>query len=186
MKINLPIGFTKPKREPLFSIEIELDPYSEDVLQEGHQDVTVRFDGSVYTGGKYAGEIPCWDYISQFDKPKSMKRIAFNRFMMVVCGEADQALIAEPVAKRPYSYDAVVTSSAPKMLPHREYLCSLSLQEDHFDVLLGADKIGEIWDKKNRGTIEKINKMLSHGWRTTAELGFSHSKPALVVNIVKV
>ena len=80
----------------------------------------------------------------------------------------------------------VLTSSAPKMLPHREYLCSLSLQEDHFDVLLGQDKIGEIWDKKNRGTIEKINKMISRGWRTTAELGFSHSKPALVVNIVKV
>lgn len=186
MKINLPIGFVKPKREPLFSIEIELYPYSEDVLQEGHQDVTVMFNGSVYTGGKYAGEIPCWDYISQFDKPKSMKRIAFNRFQMDVCGEADQTLIAEPVAKRPYSYDAVVTSSAPKMLPHREYICSLSLQGDHFDVLLGADKIGEIWDKKNRGTIEKVNKMLSRGWRTTAELGVSYIWLALVVNIVKV
>ena len=182
---NILKGFIEPKAEPLFSIEIELDPYSENVLQEGHQDVTVRFDGSVYTGGKYAGEIPCWDYISQFDKPKSMKRIAFNRFTMVVCGEADQALIAEPVAKRPYSYDATVTST-PAMLPHREYLCSLSLQEDRFDVLLGKDKIGEIWDKKNRGTIEKINKMISRGWRTTAEIGFSHSKPALVVNIVKV
>ena len=182
---NILKGFIEPKAEPLFSIEIELDPYSENVLQEGHQDVTVRFDGSVYTGGKYAGEIPCWDYISQFDKPKSMKRIAFNRFTMVVCGEADQALIAEPVAKRPYSYDATVTST-PAMLPHREYLCSLSLQEDHFDVLLGQDKIGEIWDKKNRGTIEKINKMLSRGWRTTAELGVSYIWLALVVNIVKV
>lgn len=95
---NILKGFTEPKAEPLFSIEIELDPYSENVLQEGHQDVTVRFDGSVYTGGKYAGEIPCWNYITQFDKPKSMKRIAFNRFTMDVRGEADQTLIAEPVA----------------------------------------------------------------------------------------
>ena len=39
---NILKGFIEPKAEPLFSIEIELDPYSENVLQEGHQDVTVR------------------------------------------------------------------------------------------------------------------------------------------------
>ena len=177
--------FLKSKKPLLFTIEVSLDPYNSDVLGIGSKELQIKSDGTAINCGKPAGRIPIWNYIKQFDTPRSMSRIDFNRFMIDVHGEADRTLIAEPVARKPYSYECVLTAY-PNMIPNQEYLCSLVLNGDLIDVIVGGVKIGELIDKKKRGTIEKVEKMLGNGWRTTAMIYPSRGKLTLWVNILKV
>lgn len=168
----------------LFTLDVKLDPFDEDVLQEGAQDFSI-VDGAAYANGKYAGKVNLWDYIKNFDRPNHMRRTDFNRFDVDVYGEADCSLVAEDVPKKPYDYecDFVVY---PAMLPDTEYLCSLKLNNDHYDVIFDGNKIGELWDRKNRGVIEKVQKMIMRNWRTVAMVHPARGNLVLYVRIVKV
>lgn len=171
----------KPK---LFTLEVMLDPYDDDVLMEGAQDLTLTHDGFAYANGKYAGKVNLWDYIKNFDRPHDMIRKDYNRFEVEVRGEADRSLAADPVAKRSNDYECDFVCY-PAMLPNTEYLCSLELKDDHYDVIYDGTVIGELRDPKNRGVIDKVAKMLSHNWRTTAMVHPTRGKLALYVCIVK-
>jgi len=170
--------------EKLFTLEVALDPFDEDNMQERCEDMTITHDGFVYANGKYAGKVNVWDYITNFDHPRNLHRTDFNRFTVEVRGTADRSLEAEPVAKRPYDYKCDFTCY-PAMLPNVEYLCSLELQDDHYDVIYAGNKIGELRDKKHRGVIEKVGKMLSYGWRTVAMVYPTRCNIDLYVRIVK-
>ena len=172
----------------LFTMDIELDPCDRSVLDQGVQTMSVNKDGTVKSNKAVAGRIPecLWAYMQHFDAPAFITRKGYNLFTASICGEADRSLIVPEADKRPYIYGCGSVTPLPFMLPHEEYLCDLEDKDDHFDVFVGGNKVGEYYDKKNRGKLDTIRKYLSYGWRTTAQLELDTKYGVLYVIIVKV
>lgn len=176
-----------PEKKPLlFTLQVELERYNSDVLDKGAQTFTLRDDGSAVSGRQIAGYLSpaVWNYIRSFGSADKLRRKGYNDFEVKVYGEADRSLIVPDPHKKPYQYDC--KCGFPHMIPHEEYLCSLTDNGDSFDVYVDNTKVATYVDTKNRGKIDTIRRYLSRGWQTTAQLEPYHSKATLVINIRKV
>ena len=182
------LGFVEPKIEPLFVMEVELDPYTNN-LDQRCELMSINFDGSVYNRQKmYVGKIPTvqWDYIMQFDKPEEMKRDGYNRFIVKVYGEIDRSKTFPDPGDRPYIYKCGDTLFFPNMIPGTEYYCELADQQDHFDVLVDNKKLGELQDVKGRNRVSKLRAMLGKGYQATAQIELTLYKCILYLIVRKV
>ena len=178
--------FLKKKEPLLFTMKVMLDPCYDNVLMEGCQLMLLKPDGSAYAGKKMAGRIPvnAWKYITGFCTPDQMKRTGYNSFDVEVRGTADMTNVIPDPHDKPYIYRCGHVATYPHMLPHTEYLCDLVRSDDHLDIMVNNEKIGEMDDK--RGRCEKVEKMLAGGFQATAQIEPSPNSCGIFVRIRKV
>ena len=182
------LGLVKPKKDPLFVMEIELDPYT-DNLDQRCETMRISVDGSVYNNRKlYVGKIPeaQWRYIRQFDKPSKMSRTGYNRFTVEISGDIDKSKVFPDPGDKPYIYKCGDTLFMPYMVPGQEYYCELVDQQDHFDVLVDGKKLGELKELKDRNRVSKLRAMLDKGYQATAQIELTLYKSILYLIVRKV
>ena len=177
----------KKKKEPLlFTMKVILNPCNDNVLMQGCQLMTLSSDGKAYAGKKKAGSIPpnTWRYITGFCIPDHMQRTGYNSCDVEVRGEADMANTFPDPHDKPYIYRCGHVKVYPHLLPATEYLCDLVRSDDHLDIMVNGEKIGEMSD--DRGRCEKLERMIAGGFQTTAQIELSPESCGIFVIVRKV